>query len=73
MLESNWRLEGYSEQRISHLLAQWMSANRAVVEGKGYSEVLALTLDYRADPFVLGVVGGEQAFSEVAFDKQQKT
>lgn len=73
LLESNWRIAGYPEQRISHLLAQWVNGNRAVAEGKDYAEVLELTPDYRADPFVLSVVGGEQAFSESAFDKQQKT
>ena len=73
LLESNWRIAGYPEQRISHLLMQWTNGNRAVAEGKDYSEVLELTRDYRADPFVLGVVGGEEAFSEAAFDKQQKT
>lgn len=73
LLESNWRLSGYSEKRIDRLLAQWKDGNRAVVEGKDYAEVLELTRDYRADPFVLDVVGGEQAISELVFDRQQKT
>ena len=73
LLESNWRIAGYSEQRISHLLAQWMSGNRAVAGDGPYSEFLELTMDYRADPFVLDVVGGPQAFSEPSFHEQKKT
>lgn len=73
LLESNWRLAGYSEERIHRLLGQWLDGNRAMVEGRDYPEALELTSDYRADPFVLRVVGGAQAFSESEFDKQQRT
>ena len=72
LLESNWRLAGYSEQRINRLLAQWTDGNRAAAAGKTYNEVLALTPDYRSDPFVLSVVG-EAAFSETTFAQQQET
>ena len=73
LLESNWRLAGYPEDRINILLGQWKSTNRAFIEGKGYAEVMDLASDYRADPFVLSVVGGEQAFSEAEFEKNRKT
>ena len=73
LLESNWRLEGYSEDRIDLLLGQWIDSNLAGIEGKSYSEFMALTPDYRADPFVLELVGGEPAFNEAEFEKHKKT
>lgn len=73
LLESNWRLLGYSEQRIDRLLNQWIDGNRAAASGKDYAEVMEITQDYRVDPFLLSVIGTDQAFSESEYLKQQKT
>ncbi len=71
LLESNWRLSGYPESRISTLLSQWNAGNAVVADGGNYREFLAATTDYRADPFVLEMVGGDSTFGEASFEAYQ--
>ena len=68
LLETNWRLSGYAESHVATLLSQWQAANEVVADDRGYDEFLAATVDYRVDPFVLEIVGGEHVFSEANFD-----
>ncbi|MEM1174730.1 MAG: alpha/beta hydrolase [Pseudomonadota bacterium] len=73
LLETNWRLDGYAETRISLLLSQWKAGNAIVADGGGYKDFLAATPDYRADPFVLELVGGDDSFSNVSYDAYQSS
>ncbi len=68
LLESNWRIDGYDEGRIDHLLAEWRRGNEMVANGGEYADYLAATEDYRADEFVRYLSGTDEIPSETSFN-----
>ncbi len=68
LLESNWRIDGYDEATIEHLLAEWRRGNKVVAKGGSHADFLAATADYRADPFVRYVSGSADTESEESFN-----
>lgn len=71
LLASNWKIKGYDEARIDHLLAQWQRGTEIIAEGGSYADYLEATQDYLADPFVQFVIGGNAALSEAEFQARR--
>ncbi|MEM6848984.1 MAG: alpha/beta fold hydrolase [Pseudomonadota bacterium] len=67
LLESNWRIEGYNEETIDRLLAQWYWGNAVENRDATYEEYSEAMADYYADPFVQFVSGVERAPTREAF------
>ncbi len=73
LLQSNWRLKGYSEDRVKQLYNQWLAGNRIVAEGEPYATYLSATEDLRADPFMRYMSNGSTTLTEAAYNQQVKT
>lgn len=71
LLASNWTIKGYDQARIGDLLAQWRRGTEIIAEGGSYADYLVATEDYRADPFVQFVIGGNATLSEDTFLAQR--
>lgn len=51
LLQSNWRLEGYSPEKVTRLYQQWMDGNDIVFAGGSYEQYLEATGELRGDEF----------------------
>lgn len=67
LLESNWRIEGYSEARINRLLSEWRNGNALALAGASYDDFLAQTRGYRTDPLVRYLNGSDNEVSQEAY------
>lgn len=51
LLTSNWRLDGYSEEKITKLYGQWLEGIRITTNKGTFEDYRETTLDLRQDPF----------------------
>ncbi len=68
LLASNWRIEGYAEQRINRLLGQWRRGSEIVAAGGSYLDFIEATREYQADPLVQYLSGSKEPPSEADFN-----
>lgn len=67
LLRSNWRIEGYSEERASELYGQWQRGNEIVAQGGSHASYLEATALLRKDPFYAFVTGRTDPVTETEY------
>lgn len=71
MLDSNFRIEGRTEQQIQSLMGEWRRGFEITRSGGAFADYLAATENLRADPFMIYLSGGA-APSEASFLADQE-
>ena len=64
LLRENWRILGYSQEKIDMLYEQWIASTVLPIRGASYEEWLAATTEYRADAFVREMSGNPDKDAE---------
>lgn len=73
LLKSNWRIEGYSDERIDQLYGEWLKGAQMAIKGASYEEVMAATANLREDPFYRYMSGGDTSPTEEAYEAAAKS